>query len=158
MGTTWFISLSFSTTPMAKMATLGMSTLLLFTGSLKLSHALDAVQWERQPEFRNHLKVAAVVGMLFLSLQCWNLQLLLPRQSVSDASHSESFVFVVVLLHAMHFLVAVFFLLWVLLNALNDRYDHEYYWGVTVCTFFWHALGVIWLVILTTLIISQLEL
>jgi cytochrome c oxidase subunit III len=43
---------------------------------------------------------------------------------------------------------------WVTLSALSDRYDHEYYWGVKICALFWHALGIVWLVILMAFLIG----
>ena len=51
-------------------------------------------------------------------------------------------------LHGLHFLVAVLCLVFVANRAFADRYDHEYYWGVALCGYFWHALGVAWLFVL----------
>jgi len=45
---------------------------------------------------------------------------------------------------------------YVTVQALADRYDHEYYWGVTLCAWFWHALGLVWCVILATMGIATL--
>jgi len=56
--------------------------------------------------------------------------------------------------HALHFTVAIWWLLWVLLSALEDRYDHEYYWGVYACGWFWHALGAVWAVLLAVFLIA----
>ena len=51
-------------------------------------------------------------------------------------------------LHVLHFTVAMMFLVYVMLRSFQDRYDHEYYFGVTVCTWFWHVLGIVWVAIL----------
>jgi hypothetical protein len=59
-----------------------------------------------------------------------------------------------VALHAMHFTLALMFLVWVTLGAFADRYDHEYFWGVVVCAWFWHALGIAWGCILIVFAIS----
>jgi hypothetical protein len=42
----------------------------------------------------------------------------------------------------------------VTLGALADRYDHEYFWGVSLCAWFWHALGIVWVCILIVFVIS----
>src|SRR5205807_9561702 len=57
-------------------------------------------------------------------------------------------------LHAMHLSLALLFLIWVTLNALADRYDPEYSWGVTVCTSFWNGLGIAWMCILMAFVIA----
>jgi heme/copper-type cytochrome/quinol oxidase subunit 3 len=59
------------------------------------------------------------------------------------------------MLHGMHFVVALLFLCHITVQAMADRYDHEYYWGVTVCAWFWHALGVAWVAILFVMLIAQ---
>ena len=63
-------------------------------------------------------------------------------------TNAHGFVFMFAALHAMHFLVAQSVLLWVTLAAFCDRYDHEYYFGVTFAAWFWHVLGIAWLAIL----------
>jgi heme/copper-type cytochrome/quinol oxidase subunit 3 len=60
----------------------------------------------------------------------------------------HGFVIMLTALHGMHFIVAQSILLWVTLSAFADRYDHEYFWGVTFAKWFWHALGIIWVGIL----------
>ncbi len=52
------------------------------------------------------------------------------------------------ILHGLHVTVAMMVLSYVTLRALNDRYDLEYSFGVSVCTWFWHILGVVWIFIL----------
>ena len=44
--------------------------------------------------------------------------------------------------------MALLFVVFVTVNGFADRYDHEYYFGVRVCTAFWHILCVVWLAIL----------
>jgi heme/copper-type cytochrome/quinol oxidase subunit 3 len=50
--------------------------------------------------------------------------------------------------------IAIMFLTLVYLKSLIDRYDHEYYWGVMVCSYFWHALGLVWLAIIGVFLIA----
>ncbi|MFO1093983.1 MAG: hypothetical protein U0992_11835 [Planctomycetaceae bacterium] len=41
-------------------------------------------------------------------------------------------------------------------RAHAERYDHEYYWGVSVCAWFWHALGIAWLFVLLCLALAAI--
>jgi cytochrome c oxidase subunit 3 len=124
------------------------STATLAVGSWSLQRALRAVQVEKQPKFRRSLLLGLTAGTLFVAIQSYALWVLLNEHAEGEAATGATvFVFVAALLHGMHFTVALLFLVWVTLQAFADRYDHEYYWGVIVCTFFWHALGIVWLMI-----------
>jgi len=100
---------------------------------------------------------ALVAGVLFVALQATALNWLLRRQMPEDASTGAApFVAVLACLHAMHFVVALMFLAFVFASAQIDRYDHEYYWGVTVCAWFWHVLGIVWLAVLGVMAIARM--
>ncbi len=132
------------------------STLLLVLGSGALSRAIAAVRRERQRVFRRYLLLAVGFGTVFVAVQISSLNWLIQRQVPEEASTGvAAFVIVVAGLHAMHFVVAVWFLIFVTVWALADRYDHEYHWGVTVCAWFWHALSVIWLAVLAVVAIAS---
>lgn len=134
------------------------STALLAAGSLSLSRARRYVRRERQVPFRRHLLAALACGTLFVTMQTYALTWLLHRVSPSEAAvAAEPFVAVMAALHAMHFIVGLLFLVYVSVQAFADRYDHEYYWGVTVCTWFWHCLGVAWVAILGVIGIASLR-
>lgn len=126
------------------------STALLGLGSFALHRSLRAVQRERQRIFRRWLGLALLSGGLFMAFQCYGLWSILPAErSPSAVSLGVSApVWMLIALHGLHFFVAVLFVCFVLARALADRYDHEYYWGVSVCAWFWHGLGIAWLGIL----------
>ncbi len=133
------------------------STFLLAAGSLTLQLSLRNVQRERQRLFRQRLRWAVVAGTLFLAVQCYALGGLLagqPRTPFNASTSAQAFAFVLASLHAMHFALALVCLLYVTLLAYQGRYDHEYYWGVLVCTIFWHTLGVAWCGILVVYVLS----
>jgi heme/copper-type cytochrome/quinol oxidase subunit 3 len=126
------------------------STLLLIAGSIAMSKAVAAVRRENQRSFRHQLHVALCAGTLFMGVQAYGLWSLLPAErAVGDASVGATpYVLMFAAMHALHLSVAVLFLAFVTTRAHGDRYDHEYYWGVRVCAWFWHALGVAWLFVL----------
>ena len=130
------------------------STLLLAT-SLSLHRARRSVRLERQLVFRRQMIVAVIAATLFFSVQAyglWCLQAVLDPARAAVGANSFAFVFTV--LHALHVVVAMMFLIYVTARSLIGRYDHEYYWGVTVCVWFWDLLGVVWVAILGVLVIS----
>jgi cytochrome c oxidase subunit 3 len=122
----------------------------MFAGSVAMTKAVAAGRREKQREFRKWLLIALGAGTLFMGVQGYGLWWLLPAQrTAGDASTgATSFVLMLAALHALHLSVAVLFLSVVTTRAQSDRYDHEYYWGVSVCAWFWHALGVAWLFVL----------
>ncbi len=125
-------------------------TLFLAIGSWCLHDAHINVRLERQPRFRRSLLLAVGFAVLFVSVQSYGLWALIksisPRLEMQTSVHGMVIMFAA--LHAMHFVVAQSVLLWVTLSAFADRYDHEYYWGVTFAGWCWHALGIVWIAIL----------
>ncbi|HBH50541.1 MAG TPA: hypothetical protein DDY91_01475 [Planctomycetaceae bacterium] len=132
-----------------------LSTPALLAGSLALHRAVGFVRWEKQRQFRHALVQALLLGVLFVGLQGCGLKMMLEHQDPSESqTGSNAFLTVISALHAMHFTVALWWLLWVLISAFDDRYDHESYWGVTACGWFWHGLGIVWGVVLLVFLIA----
>ena len=132
------------------------STALLWSGSFALSRALEFVRREKQAAFRRSLKTALVLGVLFTGVQAYALWSILPttaEQRTPESAELGAVAYVMMFgsVHALHFALAVLFVLLITLRAAEDRYDHEYHWGVTLCTWFWHGLGVVWMAILLVL-------
>ncbi|MDA1015057.1 MAG: hypothetical protein O3A00_11480 [Planctomycetota bacterium] len=135
----------------------GTSILLLF-GSVFLHRAVEFVRIEKQSRFRKSMLAALTTGTMFVGVQSFGIWCLLNYQQPEDAETSAAtFVLVFVVLHALHFSVALMFLVFVTLKGLADRYDHESYWGVTVCAWFWHVLGIAWIAILAVLVIANVD-
>jgi len=133
------------------------TSVLLIIGSGSLQRALNQVRRERQGPFRRSLLAALVAGTAFVSVQSYGLWCLAQAQNPSQAAiGAGSFVLVFAALHALHFVVALLCLVFVTLYGWANRYDHEYYWGVAVCTYFWHALAMIWFCILVVFLIAGL--
>lgn len=127
-----------------------LGTLFLIVGSVFLHISRNHVRVENQPKFRRALLLALVFAILFVGVQSFGLWGFMKstKDYQNPQLNTHGFVFMFATLHAMHFLIAQSVLLWVTLAAFCDRYDHEYYWGVTFATWFWHALGIAWLAIL----------
>jgi heme/copper-type cytochrome/quinol oxidase subunit 3 len=132
------------------------SSVLLLLGSASMNRAVANVQAERQRDFRRWLMWAAAIASLFMGIQSYGL---MAMPSLTDSPEQTSlavrpFVMVLAGLHAMHFSVATLCISVVLARSIADRYDHEYHWGVTVCAWFWHVLGIAWMAILAVFAIA----
>lgn len=134
----------------------GVSSILLLVGSVALHRALEAVRVEKRAPFRRALLMALAAGTLFVGIQIFGLWCLIKQQSPEDVSTGvNAFIVMLASLHGLHFIVALMFLSYVTIKGFAARYDHEYYWGVKVCAWFWHALGAIWLAILGVFLITS---
>ncbi len=133
----------------------GVSSVLLLVGSIALHRALSAVRIEKRVLFRRSLLVALAAGTLFVGIQSFGLWCLIQQQRPEDVSTGvNAFIVMLAALHGLHFVVALMFLSYVTIKGFAARYDHEYFWGVQVCAWFWHALGIIWLTILAVFLIT----
>jgi heme/copper-type cytochrome/quinol oxidase subunit 3 len=131
------------------------STLLLGAGSIVLQRGVGYVRREKQTPFRRSLLGALLLGTAFVGVQICGLVSLARHQDPREVeTGANAFLTMISALHGMHFTLALLFLVWVTLGALADRYDHEYYWGVTLCAWFWHALGIVWGMILVVFLIA----
>lgn len=132
-------------------------TLFLALGSWFLHLGRSHVRQEKQTEFRRALLLALFFAVLFVGVQSFGLWDFVKgtRDFDNPQLNTHGFVFMFTALHAMHFLVAQSVLLWVTLAAHVDRYDHEYYFGVSFATWFWHALGIAWVAILCVFSIAS---
>jgi cytochrome c oxidase subunit III len=126
------------------------STALLTVGSATLHQAAWYVRRQRLEPFRRQLVSSLLAGTLFVGVQCAGLWRLVQNQDPQAAeTGANAFVVMVAGMHGVHILVALLFIAWVTVNAYGNRYDHEYSSSVTFCAWFWHALGIVWLVILS---------
>jgi len=131
------------------------SSIFLFFTSVVLQYGHHAVTQEQQRLFRKAMLVAVCCAVAFLVTQSLAIHRLIVRQNAELVSvDANGFVLTFVALHAMHVMVAVLVLVYVTVEGFADRYDHEYHWGVTACTGFWHGLGMAWCFILAAIVIS----
>lgn len=125
------------------------STLLMVLGSGLLHHSCALVRREKQREFLRSLVAALLIGTAFVAVQSYGLWCLVTsHQASAERNGLRNSAFAFAILHGVHFVIALLFVVFVSLRALAGRYDHECSWGVVFCAWFWHVLGILWLVIL----------
>lgn len=123
------------------------STAMLLTGGIALQRSLWLVRRERQNDFRATLLFAWSCGLGFCGLQGVGMTELLSRhQATGPNGPTPGFLFVLVLLHLLHFLAGFGCLTVVLWKAWKGRYDHEYHPGVKLTATYWLFLDLVWLV------------
>lgn len=66
----------------------------------------------------------------------------------------EGLVFVVVLLHVVHFTAGMIALAMVTWRGLKGRYDHEYHGGLHLCAIYWRFLDIVWVVLFATFLLT----
>ncbi|GDY08248.1 hypothetical protein LBMAG52_17340 [Planctomycetia bacterium] len=131
------------------------STVFLLAGSVTLQRAAWLVRVQQLESFRRWLVVSLTSGTLFVGIQICGLWRLTqnqtrPGQSLPDSAETGANALVAMFagLHGVHFVIALLFVAWITVNAFANRYDHEYSSGVTFCAWFWHTLGIVWMMIL----------
>ena len=133
-----------------------LTSLLLGGCSYALARACEWVRVEKQRPFRTWLVAAALIAALFTAVQAFGLATLVPAERSTELAQTGSVPFAigVISMHALHVIVAQLALAWIVVQAFNDRYDHEFFRPVTYCAWFWHFLGGVWLSLLAILVIA----
>ena len=80
------------------------------------------------------------------------------RANVERAeSRLEGLFFVLILLHALHFVAGMVALTLVARRGLAGRYDHEYHAGVKLCARYWRFLDVVWIALFGTFLATTFD-
>lgn len=124
--------------------------------SFSLHRAVERVRVEKQRPFRTWLFLAIVIGAIYMAFQAFGLAVVSAQGVPSDQVQTGSVPFAkgVISMHLLHVVGAMLALIWIAVQAVNDRYDHEFYRPVNYCALFWHFLGGVWLSLLVILSIA----
>jgi heme/copper-type cytochrome/quinol oxidase subunit 3 len=126
------------------------SSIILVAISTVLHLAVKAVRSEQQLNFQRCISIALILAIGFLITQGFGLSwLLLAHYRIDQPGRTlYGLTFFLSLVHALHVLGGVASMLWVSVKAWMLRYDHENYWGVVCCTWYWHFLDAVWIFML----------
>jgi cytochrome c oxidase subunit 3 len=132
------------------------STALLVMVSFGMQHASNSIAKNRHDSLRRGLWFGLASALGFLVVQAFNWNAVLRSQSMLDRPTLFAFSFYLLTgLHAAHVLGG-FVPLGIVLNRAYEReYSSSRYDGVRFCVWYWHYLGVIWLVLLTVMYVSD---
>jgi heme/copper-type cytochrome/quinol oxidase subunit 3 len=136
------------------------STVFLVLCSAVQVRALAAVRRERQRKFRKNMLWALAYGTAFVGVQVFGMWCVVQNlRAIQNAGEAQlgatALVIAAAAMHALHVVVALLLLTLVTLRGLNDRYDHEYSFGVMGCSWVWHGLGIMWIFILGAFVVCD---
>ncbi len=138
------------------------STAVVLLASFTIHLSLKAIQRERQAAFRRWLWITNGLATLFVLVQIPAMISLLSRdpdvgsalQQTAGARPDRlwAVLFFFVLIHALHVVGGIVYLIVVTVRAYRDAYDHESHIGVRHAALYWHFLDVVWLLMFGTFV------
>jgi cytochrome c oxidase subunit 3 len=144
--------------------TLGtVNTVVLLGSSLTMALAVRGAQQGNRRGQVLFLALTMALGLVFLGIKGVEYahkfeQHLVPGPNFQmEGAHTQSvqlffsFYFAMTGVHALHMLVGIGLLAWLLLNAARGRYSTEYYTPVEVSGLYWHFVDVVWIFLFPTL-------
>lgn len=135
---------------------LWVSTALVICVSFTMSRAVSAVRREKQHAFRVWISLSLGLAIGFLLVQAPAMAVLLIEHQRLRAGglFLYGFVFVLILLHALHVAGGMIALLRIAFRTGQGAYDHEHYNPVRHTAWYWHFLDVIWIIMFTTFMVT----
>jgi cytochrome c oxidase subunit 3 len=144
--------------------TLGtVNTMVLLGSSLTMELAVRSAQQGNRNRQALFLVLTIVLGLAFLGVKGAEYahkfeQHLVPGpQFHMEGPHAQSaqlffsFYFAMTGVHALHMLVGVGLLSWLLVNAWRGKYTEAYFTPVEVTGLYWHFVDVVWIFLFPTL-------
>jgi cytochrome c oxidase subunit 3 len=132
------------------------STAMLAGVSVCAQRALNSIRDNLQDSFKRSLWLTLAFAFAFLVGQSINWGHMLRIQATYPRPTLFAFSFYLLTgLHAAHVLGGFVPLGIVIQRALAREYSSSRHDGVKFCTWYWHYLGIIWLVLLSVMLASQ---
>jgi cytochrome c oxidase subunit III len=132
------------------------STAMIFGVSMSMHSAYRSVVENRQESLRRSLWLGLAFAAAFVVGQGFNWAQMIHEQSALPAPTLFAFTFYLLTgLHAVHVLGGFIPLGIVIHRAARREYSSSRADGVRFCVWYWHYLGVIWLVLLSVMLIAQ---
>ena len=128
------------------------STFLLILISVCLQRSVWYVRRQKTAESLNNLVYGLLFSAAFVFVQWLGLDHLLQlhNQLSRESATSHGVFFFIAVLHGLHIFGGIIYIVFVLIQSLRDKYDHERHWAIDNCAGYWHFLGVVWLAMLAT--------
>jgi cytochrome c oxidase subunit 3 len=130
-----------------------LSSGLLLLVSVELQRGLGAMRRNRFTSCLGGLRRATLGAVGFLVVQAWNARELLAFEGAPATRKLFYFSYgLLVGLHALHVVGGFVPLLVVQSKVARQEYSSSRHAGLTFCVQYWHYLGVVWLLLLGTLL------
>lgn len=135
------------------------STGFLIVTSLLLHLAARRVAREKQRPFLMYLHAGLVASLGFLVAQVLGMSHLIREHyafmNEQGLTRLYGVCFSFSLIHALHVLGGVAFIVFVTVQGHRGVYDHERHWAVDHCAWYWHFLDVVWIAMLVMFVLTR---
>lgn len=133
------------------------NTAVLICSSFTMAMAVQSAQLGKRKPQATFLILTMLLGLVFLGIKGIEYahkfeQHLVPGPNFTYkadlAQHAQlffSFYFTLTGLHAVHMVVGVGILTWLLVHTLRGRFTPEYFWPVEVSGLYWHFVDIVWI-------------
>ena len=133
------------------------NTAVLITSSLTMALAVHAAQLGRRRTLITSLLGTMALGSTFIAIKGYEYahkfhEGMVPGPAFTyagtDAKQAELFFsvyFVMTGVHALHMVIGVGLLTWLLIGARRGRFGGTYYTPVELCGLYWHFVDVVWI-------------
>ncbi|MEM6561076.1 MAG: cytochrome c oxidase subunit 3 [Planctomycetota bacterium] len=131
-----------------------LSTIIVLAASVTIHFSVKAIQFERREPFIRWLLITDVLAIAFVIVQIPAMMGILEHHGGSTNVDGQLFAspdrffgvtMFLILLHALHVVGGIVYLIVVTAKAAAGGYDHENYRGVAHAALYWHFLDVIWI-------------
>jgi heme/copper-type cytochrome/quinol oxidase subunit 3 len=120
------------------------NTCILLWSSYTMSRALRAIRRGNTPGLIDWLRLTALLGLIFLSVQGYEWARLLQFGLTLSSSVYGATFYTIIGGHAAHVFGAVIWLLIILAMAKKQRFSAERCIGVQVCGLYWYFVVALW--------------
>lgn len=133
------------------------NTAVLLTSSLTVALAVHAAQTGSRKGVVRNLSLTILFGAAFLGVKAYEYWHKWHEHHVPGATfewHEASpsgpaelffsFYFVMTGFHALHMVIGLGILAWLIVQARRDRFDAEYYTPVEMTGLYWHFVDIVW--------------
>jgi cytochrome c oxidase subunit 3 len=135
------------------------STAFLVVTSILLHQASNRVAREKHVSFLLYLHAGLVFALGFLAVQWFGMSHLLQEHYAfmeqQGLTRLYGVCFSFSLIHALHVLGGVVFIVFVLIQGHRRVYDHERHWAVDHCAWYWHFLDLVWFAMLAMFVLTR---
>lgn len=132
-----------------------LTTVVILLSSVTMQWAYLAVKKDNASTARLMITLTAVLGVIFLVGQVYGWKALVLNKVYLVGNPSGSFVYVLTLLHGLHIISALIYVLIILVAVLRGKVHSRRMAGVEMCATYWHFLGVLWLYLFVFLLIYR---
>lgn len=129
------------------------STGIIIFSSLTLIMAFKSAQRDEISYLKLWLLVTFVLGLLFLGGQFWGWMTLL--SNIEYPNHSESFLYIISGIHAVHILAGLGYLIAIYFMAVKIKIHSRALEKLRMCSTYWHFVGILWIYVFIFLIIFK---